>query len=155
MINMHSLALGVRVHKMLGNKLSVGAFAKAGFAYTGMSGMGASGGGGTMDPNITGPVSSSVTRPDQLDIVKGSWMPTTTIGFSMAPVKKGWAADRLSFNWSATVAWQNIYDKPASYDYSIQSSSQAESGTIRYEGMPFVMQMGIRFRAFDFGGKRS
>lgn len=156
-MDMHNFALSFHLHKALGSKLNAGAFVKAGFAYNNMVAMGASGHGGSgpLDGNVYGPVSSSLSRNQQFDIVKDSWVPITTVGFSFYPVKQGWVADRVTLNWSATVAWKNLYDQYATYDYSIQSGSNTEGGTIRYQGRPFIMQMGLGFRIFDFGTGKS
>lgn len=154
-IDMHQVALSVRAHKSVFNdKLTIGAFGKLGFAYSKLVAMSAGGGSGGV-PEMSQPIAtgSGMSRTDDFSIMQGAWIPTITVGLSLAPKCPG-LGDRLSFNWAMTIGWSNLYDKPASYDYYINySNNTTERGTVRYQGKPFVMQFGMSYRLFGFGRK--
>lgn len=153
-IDMHSFNLGANMHRaVFKGRAKAGAFVKAGFSYNQLTMMGSGGSAGGDLSYPSTPTYNSVNRPAGFEAMSGAWTPTTTVGLSIGTNSKRWIADRLSFRWSATMNWRNTYDSYSYYDYAVSSGNVAESGRVRYQGIPFVMQFGVNYRIAGFGGK--
>lgn len=156
-IDMHSFSLGLNMHRpIFKSRAKAGAFVKAGFSYNQLTMMGSGGSSGGADysgSNSSAPVYNSINRPTGFEAMAGAWTPTTTVGLSIGTNSKKWIADRLSFRWSATMNWKNTYDSYSYYDYAVTSNNISESGRVRYQGIPFVMQFGVNYRIAGFGAK--
>lgn len=155
-IDMHSFNLGLTAHRAIfKGRAKAGAFVKGGFSYNKITMVGAGGSsGGDYGAGVSNaPTYSGINRPSGFEAMSGAWTPTTTVGLSIGTNSKRWIADRLSFRWSATMNWVNTYDSYSYYDYSVSSNNISESGRVRYQGIPFVMQFGVNYRIAGFGGR--
>jgi hypothetical protein len=154
-IDMHSFNLGLHAHTPIFNgHMKAGAFVKGGFSYNKMVMMGSGGSAGGDLSGMSGNSASynSVERPAGFDGMRGSWTPTATVGLSIGTNSKKWIADRLSFRWSATMNLTNPYNDYSYYNYTISTVNGSESGKVKYQGAPFVMQFGVNYRIAGFGG---
>jgi hypothetical protein len=153
-IAMHSLNLGLYGHTAIfRDRLKIGAFVKQGFSYNKMVMMGSGGSAG--GDSGSGAAYSYMSRTSDFDAMSGAWTPVSTVGLSIGPNSKKRLGDRLSFRWAAVLNWENTYNGYSEYDYLISTANGTESGTVKYRGIPFVMQFGVNFRVAGFGRKTS
>jgi hypothetical protein len=156
-IDMHSFNLGLNAHtNIFRGSVKAGVYVKGGFSYNRSAQMGA--GSSTYGDGVTGGSSastsySSLHKPTTVNAMPGAWTPTTTIGLQIGPNSKRWLADRLSFHWAAMISYVNTYTSYSYYDYTMSSSAGSASGRVQYQGIPFVMQFGIKYRIAGFGGQ--
>lgn len=156
-IDMHSFNLGLNAHtSIFRGHVKAGMYVKGGFSYnrSAQSGAGSSSYGESTAVPLGSGGYSAINRPaGSFNPMPGAWTPTTTIGLCMGPNSKKWLADRLSFHYGIMISYVNNYTTDSYYDYAISTPNGIESGRVRYQGVPFVMQFGINFRVAGFGGE--
>lgn len=129
----------------------IGGFAKVGIAYGQMAGLGEGGSSG-IDAGV-GYLGSS--RVSGFEAIPDFWTPTTTAGLIIGPNFKGRrVADRLMVNLSATAGLKNPYVSASMTDYTFITSSQYRGGTVQWQGAPLLLQVGLDYSLFRFGGRR-
>ena len=130
----------------------IGYFAKVGIAYGQMAGLGEGGSSGIE----SGVEYLSSNRVSGFEAIPDFWTPTTTAGFIVGPNFKGRrVADRLMLHVSATASLKNPYERASMTEYTFITTSQYKGGTVQWQGVPLLLQVGLDYNLFHFGGKKA
>jgi hypothetical protein len=150
-LELHNFSVGYQYnHLVFSSTVNLKGFVKIGLSYGNPVGYGIGSSGGSSTGGSSSYISYIKFTGDNM-MRSSFWTPTSTIGVGIGPnIKNRWPLDRIALHASATICWKDPYDDYSTFEYTAYENNQPIWGTIKYQGLPFLLQVGVDYNLIRF-----